>query len=395
MLRNRVVIALLAAGLAFAFQALTVRYNYGGDWTGLFCVGDRSPQPSEIARPYQFRNSWGYDGQAYRLIAHDPFVRRGFDRYLDDPRYRYSRILVPMLAWALALGNDKWVDSAYILLVLGFVFAGAYWLAMLAERFGFPPWCGVLFLFAPATLVGMDRLTIDVALAALCVAFVALRPGSVGWLVALACAALCRETGLLLIGAACVPQVGRTPWSAGRPPGRPFYRITENALVERRFRSFLITASTAAPAVAWLVWVASRLPASPTARTGFIPLSGYVTRLAHPFEYPFGPLITGITQVLDYGALAGVAVALWCLWKLRWRPELLACAIPVLFVNLPDVWSEVYAFGRTMTPFWLLIAIRGVESRLWIALAPIALMDLRIGWQLGSQVLGIVRGLVT
>ena len=277
-----------------------------------------------------------------------------------------------MLAWALALGHENWVEPAYILLVLGFVFAGAYWLAMLAERFGFPPVCGVLFLFAPATLVGMDRLTIDVALAAFCVAFVVLRPGSAGWLLTLVCAALCRETGLLLIGAACV-----------------------TCLVEQRFRAVLITASTAVPALAWLVWIASRLPASTTARTGLIPLSGYLTRLGHPFEYPFGLLITGITQVLDYGALAGVAVALWCLWKLRWRPELLACAIPVLFVNLPDVWSEVYAFGRTMTPFWLLIAIRGVESRMWIALAPIALMDLRIGWQLGSQVWGIVRGLVT
>jgi hypothetical protein len=79
---------------------------------------------------------------------------------------------------------------------------------------------------------------------------------------------------------------------------------------------------------------------------------------------------------------------------LRW-PELLACAIPVLFVSFPDVWSEVYAFGRTMTPFWLFIALRGMQSRMWIALLPIALMDTRIGWQMGSELLGIVKGLVT
>ena len=30
---------LAAVALALLWQALTVRYNYGGNWTGLFCTG--------------------------------------------------------------------------------------------------------------------------------------------------------------------------------------------------------------------------------------------------------------------------------------------------------------------------------------------------------------------
>jgi hypothetical protein len=374
--RTRLGIALLAAALALAFQALTVRYNYGGDWTALFSTGDRWAQPPELSKPYQFRDSWGYDGQFYRLIAHDPLMRRGFAKYLDDPRYRYSRIFVPALAYAAALGDDRFIDYAYIALILTFVFAGAYWLSMFAGQRGWPLWTGVLFLLVPATLVGLDRLTIDLVLAAFCVAFVVLRSGSIGWFAVLVCAALTRETGFLLIAAACV-----------------------RSLIDRRFRAALFTGLTAAPAVAWFAWVSVRIPSSTVARTSFIPLAGFVARLAHPMQYSLTPGLNGITQLLDYGALLGVAIAMWGLWRLkaRWReaPELLASAIPVLFVSLPDVWSEVFAFGRTMTPFWLFVALRGSEARIWIALLPILLMDLRIVWQLGPELLGIVRGLVT
>ena len=367
-----VLVGLAAVALGLSFQALTVRYNYGGDWSGLFRVGDRFPQPPDLPAPYRFRDSWGYDGQSYRLIAHDPFLRRGFDKYLDNPRHRYSRILMPLIAWALALGNEGWVEPAYVLTLAAFVFAGAYWCAVLAGRMGLSVWWGLLFVLTPATLVGIDRLTVDTALAAFCVAFVVLRPGSAGWMATLAGAALCRETGFLLIGAACLM----------------FLR-------ERSVRSAILTAFTALPALLWMAWIATQLPATQTAWTSLIPLEGYIMRLVHPFHYTLGPLLATLTQLFDYVALAGVAAALYCLWPLRAHVDLWICLIPVLFVNLPDVWSEVYAFGRTMTPLWLLIALRGVEARLWIALAPIAMMDVRIGWQLGAQGWGIVKGLVT
>ena len=85
---------------------------------------------------------------------------------MDDPALRYRRILVPMLAWALALGRDSGIHAAYFATILGFVFLGVYWLARAMELGGRHPAWGLMFALTPAALVSMDRMTVDVALAA-------------------------------------------------------------------------------------------------------------------------------------------------------------------------------------------------------------------------------------
>jgi hypothetical protein len=65
----------------------------------------------------------------YRYVAHDPFLRRGLDRYLDAPLFRYRRILVPMLAFTLTAGRQNWIDMSYIAVIAVSVFCGAYWLS--------------------------------------------------------------------------------------------------------------------------------------------------------------------------------------------------------------------------------------------------------------------------
>ena len=137
----------------------------------------------------------------YHYIAHDPWITRGAVTAMDDPALRYRRILVPALAWALALGRDSAIHAAYFAVILGFVFLGVYWLARAMLIQGRHPAWGLMFVLMPAALVSMDRMTVDVALAALTVGFV-LYSSDEGprWklLLILACAALARETGLLL-----------------------------------------------------------------------------------------------------------------------------------------------------------------------------------------------------
>jgi len=95
------------AALAFFWQSLTVHFNYGGNWTALFCIGSQYERPPElnIERPYVFQNSPGYDGAVYHYIAHDPFMQHDLLPYVDAPRYRYRRILIPLAAYTLALGR--------------------------------------------------------------------------------------------------------------------------------------------------------------------------------------------------------------------------------------------------------------------------------------------------
>ena len=62
-------IALLCAGLALAWQSLTVHYNYGGNWSALFCTGSQRRIPPALAQEdiYTFADSTGYDGQFVSL----------------------------------------------------------------------------------------------------------------------------------------------------------------------------------------------------------------------------------------------------------------------------------------------------------------------------------------
>jgi len=92
-----VVIALTVTSLVIAWQALTVRVNYSGNWTALFWTGDRNPPAPSLASEgtYTFANSAGYDRQFYRYIAHDPFLQGDSAQGIDAPRMRYRRILIP------------------------------------------------------------------------------------------------------------------------------------------------------------------------------------------------------------------------------------------------------------------------------------------------------------
>ncbi len=90
------VYAVLSVALCWAAQALTVHYNYQGNWTALFQTGPRRPIPLalEFENIYKFEKTRGYDGQFYHYVAHDPLLTKGFSKHVDDPRLRWRRILV-------------------------------------------------------------------------------------------------------------------------------------------------------------------------------------------------------------------------------------------------------------------------------------------------------------
>ena len=119
--------AVIAVLVVLSWQTLTVHANYGGNWSGLFRVGHSAPLPPQLAGT-TFRNAHprGYDGQFYRLLAMDPFLRNGTAAYLDSPLLRSRRILMPLSAWILAAGQIRFIDGAYVLLMAFFVGMGVY-----------------------------------------------------------------------------------------------------------------------------------------------------------------------------------------------------------------------------------------------------------------------------
>jgi hypothetical protein len=327
---------------------------------------------------YIFPNSYGYDGQFYRYVAHDPLFRRGFARSIDAPRLRYRRILVPGLAWLLAGGEDGRIDSAYIAVVLGLVLLGAYWMSRVGVVIGYGPSLGLLFALVPAVLISIDRLTVDVALAACCTGFALYarecRPAKL-YTVMMA-AALTRETGLLLIA-------GYVLWLL-------FSR--------RRLRDAALFATAALPAAGWYVFVNRHTTAGAFSFLTIFPFSGILGRILHPVPLRDTLAVRILASGLDLLALCGMAGALtWAFiraFRRVWTPLTIAIylfAILAIFLTPGDPWSDVYSFGRTLTPLLLLSALDGLaEGKKWPA-AAMLLVDPRIGLQWGSQILKVFQ----
>src|SRR5580692_11299394 len=106
--RRAAALALAAVLFFWLWQFLTVRYNYEGNWTGLYCIAPHMPVPDFLRgeKLYVLKGSAGFDGQIYHLIAHDPWLRRGSADAIVGPAIFYQRILVPALVWSLAWGRD-------------------------------------------------------------------------------------------------------------------------------------------------------------------------------------------------------------------------------------------------------------------------------------------------
>jgi hypothetical protein len=96
----------------------------------------------------------GYDGQFFLFIALDPGDAKA---YIDEPAYRFSRILYPLTARVLALGQADLVPFALLLVNLLAVGAGTLAVALLLRRRGLSPWYAALFGLYPGLFFAVTR----------------------------------------------------------------------------------------------------------------------------------------------------------------------------------------------------------------------------------------------
>ena len=375
-----------------AWQALTVHANYGGNWTGLFFTGQTTRLPANL-EPGTRRDSspYGYDGQFYRMLAHDPFLLHGTAEFLDGPLVRGRRILVPLAAWILAAGRPSLIDGAYILVMAGFVFGGVYWLASILVRQDRHAAFGLLFLAVPATIVSIDRMTVDLVVGAL-TAGVAYRlvsgrdkgPG-LWWM--LAAAGLVRETGLLL-ALGCVLA----------------------AAYRRDFRRALRWSSAAIPALCWFAYVQHALPASAIAAEQWIPSwarpdsweFGLFSRALQPLRYPYTPTLLLLARLIDWAALGATAAAA-VMGALRLRATQSGSLRAVMALHVALVlamtnsffWLTPFGYARPLAPLFVLLLVGDGMPAGYAALARAALVsvlvDMRLFTEIKAQVFGVLR----
>jgi hypothetical protein len=280
-------------------------------------------------------------------MAHDPWNRLGFVSYCDNGPLRWRRIGMPALAWALGgFGRGVAIDWAWIALQSGFVLLGAWWLGR---------WAPVLLLL-PATLVSLDRMTVDLALAVCAIGVLRLHRSR--WVYPLLLLApLIRETGILLL-------IGFV-------------------LYKRDWRAALC----GVPAVAWWLFVRSQLPPDGTVWFASWPLAALITRTLT------GLPVRGTALLTEQLALAGYWLAMllpfWLIRRERGLPEITAVCIAVFFAMLGrgDIWESAYATGRTLSPLLVMLGWVAIRDRNWLLAAPTLLILPRILLQFAAEVI--------
>jgi hypothetical protein len=374
---------LAAVALTFAWQSLTVHCNYSGNWTALFCTGGNLRVPPSLAWEgiYLFPNSNGYDGQFYHFQAHDPFLRKGLAEYMDAPRLRYRRMLVPTAAYLLAGGQDRLVDTTFFGVIWLSVFLGAYWVSRSAGHLGWHPAWGLCFLLVPATLISIDRMTVDLTLTALTAGFAYYAREGPSWRLGtvLACAALTRETGVLLLAGYGLYLLSRRLWARA-----------------------ILFAAAGAPLLVWLGFLEK-------AMRGVHPDTGFPYRTGAPFgiclfmspPYPGPEILAWILRALDYLVMTGVLLAAFLavrhvLKRPRTPEGFVAWMFVLMLVPIVTVFNlyDPYTYPRLISPLLVLVALQELPARAWLGLLPLAFLSARAAVQLGTQVVGIWRGFV-
>jgi len=341
-------VALLAALLWALVVAFVAHVRYGDDVRALLCIGGENtllPAFATVPRA----GPTGYDGHVYAALATDPFLHR-FDTQnaLDSPAYRATRIMIPLLAWLLALGNSAAAIVTYQLLCWGLglvaILIAARWLA----TDGRSPWQAALLIGSAGLAAAMIRSTPDAG--ALCFMLAALwchgRRRHALALAFASAAVLTRETSYLVVLAIAADELRRR-----RPAAATLFAAVPLSLI-----------------VGWQLYLKSVLGAA------------FATAGSN-FSLPFAWLPAKFSEVLhgpqvwwqEVFGLAAIAATLLAMAALALRPahwsaveiSFLAFGVMGLFLSY-DVYSEAWAYGRVLIvlPF-LALLIAGRQDTTW------------------------------
>jgi hypothetical protein len=154
-----------------------------------------------------------------------------------------------------------------------------------------------------------------------------------------------------------------------------------------------VFATAGLPAARWFFFVRLHTPPHDFETVSLSLFTGIAGRFLHPFPYSFGGAVRILAVALDLLALAWAG---YRAWRRAWSPVTIAIylfALLTIALSTPAAWSEVYAFGRALTPLAMLAALDGLTVGTAVPIFMLAI-DPRIGLQMGDQVLNAMRGLI-
>jgi hypothetical protein len=157
-------VVLLVSVAYLVFLAIRLA-QYGNDASRFIAAGDRYVDARQVpGNVYVQKGGDGYDGQFYFRLAVDPFItERTFSGItLDNPPYRYQRILYPLLIWALSLGNEEIVPELMIFVNYASLCSIGWAAGKYAQLFGNHALLGLSIPLYPGFLLCLSRDTSEI-----------------------------------------------------------------------------------------------------------------------------------------------------------------------------------------------------------------------------------------
>ena len=321
--------------------------RHGFDASVFIVAGDQFVDRAQLASPIIVRpNSDGYDGQFYYRLALAPFDLSASVNGVtfDAPPWRMQRIVYPLLAWALSLGQPWLVPMALLCVNLIGIGLVALFALRLSRRLDLPDWLPLAITLWPGFIVTLTHDTTEIISAVLLLAaidqYFANRLWRFAALGALGC--LTRETGLFAVGGLLLYELWR-----------------------RNARAVVACAAALAPALVWrelqrLLWGAS-LSSSVAGNVSW-PLLGVIQAMASMIrgDYVAIPGLKGIVLRGFAFVSAGLLVAFCSLVATRISrgPKAVAAAwLPLLalmsLLSAQAPWIEPIAYLRAFTECWV------------------------------------------
>ncbi len=319
----------------------------GGDWMTFVTVGDCYSSCTGFTGSCPAGTENGYDGQYAFYIARDP---GGAAPCQDVPAYRYQRILLPMLGWALSFGNEAFIPLAFILVNLVALVGSTALLERLLTALKVSRWHALVYGGFVGVFMSVRLSTTEPLAYGLVILAIWLGMQGRGWLEALAylAAGLAKEMAFLFVGAAVLYHLARREWGqaarlalvtgvpfalwqlflkawlgefgigSGGAGNSPFEIIPFMGLIrtwtEGSFAAFLVIAGYTIPSVVlpalWGLWQSGRdILRGSAHRYSFFLLANAAVMLTVPFSTYREPLgiirfLVGLVlSVLLFGAL--------------------------------------------------------------------------------------------
>lgn len=313
--------------------------------TGPIRIGDILPAQRFWTEHTRVVHGIGYDGQWFFYLAHDPFLRAPDpEAFLDLPAYRAARILYPLLAWLLALGQPAAIPWALLAVNLLAVLGGTLACLDVLRRLGASRWLALGYAFSPPVMIGVSASLAEPTALALVAGGVALALRRHHWLAGavLALAVLAREPSMLVPAGFGLYALARREWQRGAAYLLPL-----------------------AVPVGWHLVILARLGVLPSAQSpdNFgMPFGGAYYRLGlllgwHPplLGEPGPPTTNVMAEVVII--LASAAIILVGLLKVLERRDAFAWLLwlqaALALGTGPLVWADLYSYGRVLGLLYL------------------------------------------